>query len=87
MKLAYITNLRAPYRTLQLNEFSKIENIKIKTYYTDKPNENRKWNTNEAKGFKEIDLKGIKIAGKFGYINYGLLDIVKNNDLIITMIC
>ena len=83
MKIAYITNLRAPYRTLQLNEFSKIENIEIKTYYTDKPNENRKWNINKPEGFEEIDLKGIKIAGKFGYINNGLLDIVKNNDLII----
>lgn len=82
MKIAYVTNLRAPYRTLQLNEFSKIENIEIKTYYTDRPNENRKWNTNEPEGFEEIDLKGIKIAGKFGYINNGLLDIVKNNDLI-----
>lgn len=82
MKIAYVTNLRAPYRTLQLNEFSKIENIEIKAYYTDRPNENRKWNTNKPEGFEEIDLKGIKIAGKFGYINNGLLDIVKNNDLI-----
>lgn len=82
MKIAYITNLRAPYRTLQLNEFSKIENVQIKAYYTDKPDDNRRWNTNEPDGFEEIDLKGIKIAGKFGYINNGLLDIVKNNDLI-----
>lgn len=82
MKIAYITNLRAPYRTLQLNEFSKIENVEIKAYYTDKPNENRKWNTNKPDGFEEVDLNGVKIAGKFGYINSGLIDIVKNNDLI-----
>lgn len=82
MKIAYVTNLRAPYRTLQLNEFSKIENVEIKVYYTDKPNENRKWNTNEPDGFEEFDLNGMKIAGKFGYINSGLIDIVKNNDLI-----
>ena len=82
MKIAYVTNLRAPYRTLQLNEFSKIENVEIEAYYTDKPNENRKWNTNEPDGFKEFDLNGMKIAGKFGYINSGLIDIVKNNDLI-----
>lgn len=82
MKIAYITNLRAPYRTLQLNEFSKIKNVEIKAYYTDKPTENRKWNTNKPDRFKEFDLKGIKIAGKFGYINSGLVEIVKNNDLI-----
>lgn len=82
MKIAYITNLRAPYRTLQLNEFAKIESAEIKVYYTDKPDENRKWNTNEPDGFKEFDLNGMKIAGKFGYINSGLIDIVKNNDLI-----
>lgn len=82
MKIAYVTNLRAPYRTLQLNEFSKIENVEIEVYYTDKPNENRKWNTNKPDGFKEFDLNGMRIAGKFGYINSGLREIVKNNDLI-----
>lgn len=83
MKVAYITNLRAPYRTLQLNEFSKIEKVELTAYYTDKPNENRKWNVNKPNGFNEIDLKGFRIAGKFGYINKGLFDIIKKNDLII----
>ena len=83
LNIGYITNLRAPYRTLQLNEFSKIENIQIKAYYTDKPNENRIWNTNIAYGFKEYDLDGIKIAGKFGYLNSGLIEIVKSNDIVI----
>lgn len=82
MKIGYVTNLRAPYRTLQLNEFSKIEDVEIKAYYTDKPNENRKWNTNRPDGFKEIDLRGFRIAGKFGYINTGLINIVKNNDIV-----
>lgn len=84
MKVAYITNLRTPYRTLQLNEFSKIENMELTVYYTDKPNENRKWDLNKAFGFKEFDLKGYKIFKKYGYINKGLLNIVKSNDLIIT---
>lgn len=83
MNIGYITNLRAPYRTLQINEFNNLEGINLTVYYTDKPNENRKWNVNGANNFKEIDLDGIKIAGKFGYINKGLIDIVKNNNLII----
>ena len=83
MKLAYVTNLRAPYRTLQLNEFSSIKNVELTTYYTDKPDENRKWNLNEAFGFEEVDLKGYKLFEKYGYINKGLWTIVKNSDLII----
>ena len=82
MKLAYITNLRAPYRTLQLNEFSNIKDIELTTYYTDKPDENRKWNVNDVSGFEEIDLKGHKLFKKYGYINKGLLAVVKNSDLI-----
>lgn len=83
MKLGYITNLRAPYRNLQLNEFSKIDDIELTAYYTDKPKENRKWNINKPDGFKEVDLKGIRLAGKFGYINMGLIKIIKSNDVVI----
>lgn len=82
MKIGYVTNLRAPYRTLQLNEFGKIKNVKLKAYYTDRPYENRKWNLNKPQEFNEVDLNGFKIAGKYGYINKGLIDIVKSNDLI-----
>jgi len=83
MKISYITNLRAPYRTLQLNEFSKIKDVELTTFYTDKKKENRKWNSNLPSGYNEIDLKGVKIFKKYGYINKGLIKIVKNSDLII----
>lgn len=83
MKVAYFTNLRAPYRTLQLNGYSKIENMELTAYYTDKPSENRKWNVNEKNFFLEEDLKGFRIAGKFGYINKGLYNIVKKSDFIV----
>lgn len=83
MKIAFITNIRAPYRTLQLEEFSKIENIQLSVFYTNKPTDNRKWEVFDNYGFKEVDLNGVKISEKYGYINSGLLNIVKNNDLII----
>ncbi|HDR8171678.1 TPA: glycosyltransferase family 4 protein [Bacillus thuringiensis] len=83
MKIAFVTNLRAPYRTLQVNEFSKIKDVNINVYYTDKPSENRVWNVNKVIGFKEIDLKGYNLFGKYGYINKGLVDIVKSHDLLI----
>lgn len=83
MNIAFITNLRAPYRTLQLNEFSKIKDVKVKVYYTNKRYENRKWETEESHGFSEVDLKGIKLSECYGYINIGILKIVKENDLIL----
>lgn len=83
MNVAFITNIRAPYRTLQLKEYSKIKNINLTAYYTNKPEDNRTWEVKNAKGFKEIDLHGFKLSKSYGYINKGLLDIVKTNDLII----
>lgn len=83
MNVAIITNLRAPYRTLQINEFSKIKNIRITTYYTDDRKDNRIWNVSDGNGFKEIDLDGFNILNKYGYINKGLFSIVRENDLIL----
>ena len=65
MKVGFITNLRAPYRTLQLNEYSSIEDIKLTAYYTDKPNENRKWKIANNIKFKEVDLRGYKLFKDF----------------------
>lgn len=83
MNVAFVTNLRAPYRTLQLTEYAKISNVNTTVYYTFKRDENRDWNTNVGEGFKEVDLKGLKISNKYGYINNKLVCIVLKNDLII----
>lgn len=83
MKIAFVTNLRAPYRTLQLNEYGNLENVSLTAYYTDKSNENRKWNLHNADNFKEVDMKGYRIFKKYGYINSGIIKIVKENDLIV----
>lgn len=36
MNIAIVTYARAPYRKLQIEEFSKIPNININVYYTNK---------------------------------------------------
>lgn len=82
MEVGFVTNLRAPYRTLQLNKFNEIKDVNINAYYTDKPDENRNWNVNKA-SFNEVNLKGIRISRNFGYLNRGLFKIIKNNDLIV----
>lgn len=82
MKIAILTNIRAPYRVLQINEFAKNNDLKIYTYYTHKEKDNRKWESIDGNNINEQVLKGIKISERYGYINLGLLKIVKQNDII-----
>lgn len=82
MKIAFVTNLRAPYRTLQWNEFARIPDVQVTVYYTDRPGENRAWKMTAAEGYDEIDLPGFQI-GKSGRMNAGLHHIVSTHDLIV----
>lgn len=83
MKVAFLTNLRAPYRTLQLNEFSAIQDLELNVFYTNDPKTNRNWNITKDINYKEIDLRGIKLFKKNIYLNSGIFNIVKNHELII----
>lgn len=77
MNIAFFTNLRAPYRTLQLNEYIRDSKKNIDVFYTDDFKKNRKWETGTAK-FKEYDLR------KNGIINYlRLYKTIKYYDIII----
>lgn len=83
MKISFITNLRAPYRTLQVNEWTNIPNTNFHVYYTDPPATNRTWNLPEKTKFEETDLNGYQISKKYGYLNKSLAKVVKNSDLVI----
>lgn len=83
MKIAVITSIKAPYRTLQFEEICKNKSIDMKVYYTKKGKEDRKWETIYSDKFKEIYLKNIKFFDRFGTLNTGLKDIVKSNDIIV----
>lgn len=83
MRIGFVTNLRAPYRTLQINEFLKIKDTVFNVYYTDNKNEGRTWRIDTEIKFNEIDLKGYRLFSKYGYINRGLFNIVNDNDFII----
>lgn len=83
MKVAFVTNLRAPYRTLQLNEFSNLHNVELTAFYTDPPMHNRDWNLNCEVHYTEFDLRGIKVSSKYGYINKNLIKIVREFDVIV----
>jgi L-malate glycosyltransferase len=83
MKIAVITSIKAPYRTLQLNEICKNKEINMTVFYTDRGNEGRDWEREEAITFKEIYLEKIKTFEKYGAINKGLLKIIRENDVIV----
>lgn len=83
MNIAIITNIRSPYRKLQIEEFTNIPSININVYYTDRDVLGRKWNVETINGANETVLKGYRLFKVYGYINLGLIDIVKNNDIII----
>lgn len=83
MKVAVITSIKAPYRTLQLNEICKNKEIKMTVFYTESGNEGRDWENKKAITFKEIYLKRIKTFKRYGAFNKGLLNIVIKNDIIV----
>lgn len=84
MKIAIVTNIRSPYRVLQIEEIAKCNDYYITVYYTDTNNlKGRDWDSKQGVSFKEIILEGKKISSKYGYINKGLAEIVINNDLVV----
>jgi glycosyltransferase involved in cell wall biosynthesis len=82
MRIAIVTNIRSPYRKLQIEEFAKDSKLEITVYYTDRDYIGRKWKVDKIIGAKEVFLKGLEISKVYGRINWGLVNIVKNNDLI-----
>ena len=82
MKIAIVTSIKAPYRTLQFKEISKNKDFEISVYYTKKGDEGRKWQSINSNSFREEYLENISIFDKLGTLNKGLNKIIKNNDVI-----
>lgn len=83
MKIAIVTSIKAPYRTLQLENICKESDVLMTVYYTQEGKEDRLWETRDGKLFNEIYLKKIKSFNKYGNLNCGLFNIVKDNDVIV----
>lgn len=81
MKIGVVTYNKNPYRMKQFKEFTEINNHEFKFYYC--RNIDRKWKVNNEELIKEKELNIIFRSNRFGYLNSGLIDIVKNNDLIL----
>lgn len=82
MKIGIVTSIKAPYRTLQIEEICKNKNIDICVYYTKKGKEDRDWEVRNSILFKEEYLDNINLFERFGTLNKGLRKIVKENEVI-----
>lgn len=83
MKIAFLTNIKSPYKSLQIKKFSEINNVNFSVYYTEPSNKKIKWEEKNL-NLNEFDLNEVKWLRKYSIIlNTGLRNIVKNNDLIL----
>ena len=86
-EIAFFSNRRAPYRTLQLKEFAKIPGIHITVYYYEA--ETRAWSIEDGgEAFDEVNLQsyrclGVKKHKKF-FLHHGLDAIVRKSDIIMS---
>ncbi|SFE99557.1 Glycosyltransferase involved in cell wall bisynthesis [Bacillus sp. OV194] len=83
MNIGIVTNIRSPYRKLQMESIINTSNYDLNIYYTDKDIIGRKWIVDKIKGANEIGLKGISLSKRYGNINKGLVKIVKTNDILL----
>lgn len=83
MKIAIVTNIRSPYRKLHLEKLAENEKHNIRIYYTDEGYDGRDWEVEPVRNAQEIYLKKIFEVSKYGSFNWGLVKLVKDNDVIV----
>ncbi|HFF9317053.1 glycosyltransferase family 4 protein [Clostridium perfringens] len=83
MNLGFLTNIKSPYKSLQMKEFSEISGVNLNIYYTEPSNNKIKWEEKKLE-LNEYNLKEIHFLKRYKIIfNLGLKSIVKNNDIIL----
>ncbi|MDO9106965.1 MAG: glycosyltransferase [Methylovulum sp.] len=81
--LAYITNIPTPYRVEMVEVWARLNpQLAISVFYTDQTDQGRGWNCGPIKGVSEHRLMNLGQLPKYGKINFGLLDLVRNHDVI-----
>lgn len=80
MKVGIVTYNETPYRKIQFNKFSEIENLDLNIYYCKEID--RDWKIDKLENLKEIKLKNV-LEFKGLILNKGLLKIIKENDYLI----
>lgn len=83
MKVSFITYSRAPYRTDQLEEICKVNNLDLTVYYVGRTIKSRNWNIKESSIFQEVHLEGFSKLGNHFIFYPNVKKIVQNSDLIL----
>ena len=83
MRIAFVTNIRAPYRKLLIEEYSKKLEFRINVYYVENGYLDRNWEVPPIYNAHEIVLPKLISFGKYGSLNASLIRIVKDNDIIV----
>ena len=83
MNISFVTNARAPYRLKQFKKISEVKDLHVTIYYTDKNIQGRVWNIDDVQTIKEKQLAGVRLSKKYGYLNFGLIRIVRESDYMI----
>lgn len=79
-RISLVTNIPTPYRDDQFDLIKRFYPL-LTVYFTGDGRENRLWRTRDNSYYKF--LKKIISFGKYGQLNFGLFQVVRNSDVII----
>ena len=86
MKLAYLTNIPSPYRITMMEAWAAhlqtTMGISLQVYYTDEGDQGRGWALRKALGVDERRLSTLLSIPGYGRLNRGLVDMVRQNDIV-----
>lgn len=86
MKIAYLTNIPSPYRTVMMEAWAarlgRELSMELAVYFTDEGDQGRGWSTAAARGVREERLPTIVRVPGYGRLNRGLWRMVRDNDVV-----
>ena len=82
-RVSVVTNIAAPYRLLQMEQLQKKlgSSAIVKIFFTQGMTRDRKWKLDTSENLTY--LKRLFTFGKYGPLNFGLINIVRNSDIVL----
>lgn len=86
MKIAYLTNIPSPYRTVMMEawaaQLARALSVELAVYFTDEDDQGRGWNAGTAHGVTAERLATIVRVPRYGRLNRGLWRMVRDSDIV-----
>lgn len=83
LKVAFVTNIPTPYRSVMSHAWVEETGINLTVYYTEPGDMGRGWAVPAPEGIKEVRLPVVASFGQYGRLNHGLSSVVRAHDAII----